>query len=166
MTIQQQYNTELDRILKEIKNIIFTKNDSLFIYKDQLGHKYIALDNGSDLYKDENLFSVFPKINMLRESIIEILTAKDSDGNFLFPEGQEENPSYNSRLESEYPESESEYLDKEEMFDIGVDAGYTLGINYCKPRTLSQLFIENCLLTGVDEIDLKKIENLKKVKFV
>jgi hypothetical protein len=127
MTIQQQYNTELDRIFWDCRNI----NSQLV---EQIYKQYSKNWAGWSIEE--------PHIKYL--VIAGILTAKDENGKFLFEAGQKEIKIELSRVRGG-------------AFDFAV-------VN--KNITISNLFLSNSLLTGVDEEDQEKIENLKKIKFV
>jgi Leucine-rich repeat (LRR) protein len=117
MTIQHQYNEQLNRIWEEMRAV----NNNLI----------------------ENIIETTPLMDII-PIMAEVLTVKDSNGKFLFEEGQ-------NKIRIELTSVKG----------LGVDFSFVT-----TDASLSQLFLSNCLLTGVDEVDQEKIENLKKIKFV
>jgi hypothetical protein len=136
-----QYNIEIDRIWEEIKKI----NDDVLSYVIE---KTGAMENW--------------------DIIRNVLTTKSEDGNFLFGAGQEENEKY-VHIQREI---ETLTIEWKKCVDTMLKLGTRMQLNdYIRqalmtPKTQADLFLSNCLLTGVDEVDKRKIENLKKVKFV
>jgi hypothetical protein len=156
MTIQQQYNTELNRIWDEITKFDHPNLARLFKNLD------VALENKTWLIYKTLTAKDEKAMEELAQAIQESEGMVKPEDIFLFPEGQRENPQFS--LITHPLDIRSQDFTNYSAYCQFMDDYYNFYDNY--PKTLSQIFLANCLLTGDDEVDQERINNLKKVKFV